>query len=298
METREKMAIASQLKAWEPFAFAGSVKATWHQYGTPHGRYSCEDPNLQSRVLPIRETIEPEPDWLFTSCDLGQAEYVTWASLSGDTTLGRSFAEKKDFHRTMYEEIHAAAPEVDLYEADPRQAGKTINFALLYLMQPFTLAKRLGLTTAEAQRLIEAYQARAPQATTYIQRVIEAAKESGQITTKFGRSRAMPDLKKARGARLHELSKTAWHHHNAGTAAELLKIKQAKVWNALQREKLSPDRAKLIVNFHDEIICTARKDVVREVEAIMLEKFNEPTPGFLPFRVDQRTGANWLEISK
>lgn len=297
LDARSARSTLSQLEAWAPYAQAGSVQAKWNQQGTPMGRYSCEDPNLQSRVLEIRETVEAPSGWKLTSCDLGQGEYVSWASLSGDEVLGQAFKDGTDFHRRMYAEVRGAAPGVDLHNPDPRQAGKTINFALLYLMQPFVLAKRLGITTKQAQELIDGYAKRAPKAIDYREKILAEAVENGTISTKFGRLRHLPALRFASGPALHEVRKTAWHHHNSGTAAELLKIKQVKVHKALAKAGLS-DKARFVLQMHDELIVMCRDDVVKDVEAIMLEKFEEPIKGFLPFKIDQRTGWNWKEISK
>lgn len=298
INAREAQSKMSQLNSWETYAKAGTVQATWNQQGTPMARYSCDSPNLQNRITAIRETIEAPSGYKLISLDLGQAEYVTWASLSGDPTLSQSFIDGTDFHRRMYDEVRVAAPDINLHEEDPRQAGKTINFALLYLMQPFALAKKLGIDPAEAQKLIDAYYARAPLARKYMEDVLAQARRTGQISTKFGRTRYMPELKRATGRALHEANKTAWHHHNAGTAAEVLKLKQVKVHRNLRAAGLDYDAVRIALNMHDELILIARDDVVEQTKEIAVAKFKEPIPGFLPFKVDVRVGQNWLQISK
>jgi len=145
--------------------------------------------------------------------------------------------------------------------------------------------------------IIASYQKRAPLATAYIKSVLDAAKKTGKVATKFGRTRSMPELMTAKGHRLHELSKTAWHHHNAGTAAEILKIKQVRVWKAI-RERWTPEEVALVIQFHDEIILCAKDELVDEVRAKAIESFERPIPGFLPFKTDARVGQNWLDISK
>lgn len=297
MEAKKAISKMSQLREWEIYARAGSVQATWNQYGTPMGRYSCEEPNLQSRIHEIRETIVAEEGWSFVSCDLGQAEYVVWASLSEDPVLGQSFLNGNDFHIQMYNEIMQAAPSAELTGRDPRQSGKTINFALLYLMQAFVLAKALGVSSKEAQAIIDAYEARAPKAIEYRKKLLEFARLNGQTYTKYGRTRFMPEFKSAQGAALHQANKTAWHHHNSGTAAELLKIKQVKVWNSIKKEGFKDD-VRFALQMHDELIVMVRDEVRDAVSELMKSKFEEPTKGFLPIRVDQRIGPNWLSISK
>lgn len=298
INAREGQSKLSQLNSWETYAKAGTVQATWNQQGTPMARYSCDTPNLQNRITEIRETIEAPAGYKLISLDLGQAEYVTWASLSGDPTLGQSFIDGTDFHRRMHDEVRVAAPDINLHETDPRQAGKTINFALLYLMQPFALGKKLGIHPDEAQKLIDAYYARAPLAKKYMEDVLKQAAATGQISTKFGRTRYMPELKTAKGRFLHEARKTAWHHHNAGTAAEVLKLKQVKVHRTIRREGMDYDAARIGLNMHDELILIVRDDLVERVKELAVEKFKEPLQGFLPFRVDVRVGQNWLQISK
>ena len=296
IEAREAQSKVSQLEKWKEFALAGEVQAKWNQLGTPHGRYSVERPNLQNRILEIRETIEAPQGFHFLSLDLGQAEYVVWASLSQDPTLIKAFGEGKDFHAQMFEEIKAIAPNLD-FRGEERKAGKTINFALLYLMQPFVLAKKLGIMEAEAREIIAAYKARAPIATAYMDRVIFGIQKTGISITKFGRVRELEEIKTAKRGELHQLTKTLWHHHNAGTAAEVLKIKQIKSWKAMRRAFLVED-ARLVLQMHDEVIFLVKDEILEEATELAKVAFDERIPGFLPFKVDVRTGRNWLQISK
>jgi len=296
LEAREAQSKVSQLEKWEEFALAGEVQCNWNQLGTPHGRYSCDSPNLQNRILEIRETIEAPQGFKLLSLDLGQAEYVVWASLSQDPTLIKAFDEGNDFHTQMFEEIKAAAPNLDL-RGEERKAGKTINFALLYLMQPFVLSKKLGITEAEAREVIAAYKARAPIATAYMDRVISEIQKTGVSITKFGRVRELPEIKTAKRGQRHQLTKTLWHHHNAGTAAEILKIKQVKSWKAIRRA-FDVEDARLVLQMHDEVIFMVRDEILDEAIELTEAAFAEVIPGFLPFKVDVRTGRNWLQISK
>lgn len=297
IEAREAQSKVSQMNSWEQYAVAGEVQCVWNQLGTPHGRYSCEDPNLQNRVLEIRETVEAPQGFHFLSLDLGQAEYVTWASLSQDPTLIKAFESDTDFHAEMFSEIHEAAPNLDLHGTPERKAGKTINFALLYLMQPFVLAKKLGIAEVEAREIIAAYKARAPIAIAYMERVISEFQKTGISSTKFGRVRELAEIKTAKHGHLHQLTKTLWHHHNAGTAAEILKIKQVKSWKAIRRA-FSLEEARLVLQMHDEVIFMVNDENLADATEITKTAFAEPIPGFLPFKIDVRTGRNWLQISK
>jgi hypothetical protein len=298
MEARQAQSCLSQLNAWEHYARAGEVQATWNQLGTPHGRYSCDSPNLQNRIVEIRETIEAPDGHQLLSIDQGQTEYRTWASLSGDPTLQAAFASGADFHTKMFEELLAANPGLNLHRTEPRQQGKTINFALLYLMQPFVLGRRMGLESETAQQVIRTYQERAPIATAYIEDYLKQAQRTGQTSTKFGRTRYMPELKTAKGPALHQARKTAWHHHNAGTAAEILKLKQVQSHRRLRATGLGSDQVRVALNMFDEIVFSVREEDLAKVTEIVDGAFNEPIPGFIPFTIDRRTGKNWRQTSK
>lgn len=298
IEAREARSKLSQLESWKTYAKVGLVQCNWNSLGTPMGRYTADSPNLQNRITEIRETIEAPQGEKFLSFDLGQAEYVGWASLSRDPTLSKAFIEDKDFHEVMWAEIKAAAPELNIHGKDPRKMGKTVNFALLYLMKPFTLAKKLGVSVEDATKIIATYAARAPIAISYREEVLAEAKRTGMIETKYGRNRHIPMLKTARGGLLHEFEKTAWHHHNSGTAAEILKIKQIKAMHRLRAAGFTQDRVKLVLQMHDELIFQVKDEVLAEVRELVQVVMDEVVPGFLKFKIDTRVGQNWLETSK
>lgn len=297
IKAREARSYLSQLESWAPFAKAGKVQANWNQYGQPHGRYTSDSPNLQNRVTPIRETIEPRPGFSFVSSDWGMAEYVVWASLSKDAYLSSIFNDRRDLHEemgTLLKSANAHLPE----ELPLRKAGKTINFALLYRMQTWTLAKTLGVTGPEAEKIQEVYRHMAPDAVQYIDSVLEKAAKDGYVETAFGRRLYCQELSKMKGGTKHELQKTVWHHHNAGTAAELLKLKMVDVDQALVAAGVPDEDVRVALNMHDEIIYEVRDSAVDEVSGILYAEMSKQVPGFLPFKVDLRVGKSWLEISK
>jgi len=298
IEARQLMSKQSQLKSWGVYANAGQVQATWDQFGTPMARYTAEEPNLQNRILEIRETCEPREGYTLISWDLGMAEYVTWASLSKDPVLTEIFVTGRDIHTEMSQVILDAVPSFDFRGDTPRQYGKMVNFALCYLMNDWSLSKRLGCTPQVAMKIIESYKRRASRAVEYQTSVIEAARKSHKVTTFFGRERILPMLgSPSKGAR-DEAIKTAWHHKNAGTAAEILKIKQSRTLAAMAKLGLYPGIANCVLQMHDEIVLEVRNDRLDEAKEAGTEAFQRSIPGFLDFQIVCRTGANWLQTSK
>jgi DNA polymerase I len=299
IDARSAISRLSQLRAWEPFALAGSVWTLWDSLGCPHGRYTSENPSLTNRIEPIRQTIVPDPGYSFLSLDLNQAEYITWASLSGDQVLATLFLQGKDFHTAMAQDIRKLVPSWDLRGQDERSAGKTINFSILYQMQPHTLARKLGCSVETAQKIITAYYKRASCAKRYIDDVLTRAEQLGFVETYFGRRRYCPEYSgKIKDREAHEFEKTLWSHVNSGTAAELLKFKQVALWNALRHIGFEPDQVRLVINLFDETIWHVRDDLLDEVTDLAASVWNEPIQGFLPFDSTIQTGKNWEAVSK
>lgn len=107
----------------------------------------------------------------------------------------------------------------------------------------------------------------------------------------------MPEIRGARGHKLHELTKTMWHHHNAGTAAEALKIMQLRAWKAV-RALFPVEEAAIALQMHDELIWQVRDDLVEQVADLNKTAFSREINGLLPFRLTVKIGQNWLETSK
>lgn len=295
---REAISKLSQIKSWEQYAVAGSVQCFWDQFGTPMARYSCDNPNLQNRVVEVRETVEPDPGFSFGSLDVGQAEYRVWASLSKDPVLSAAFAGGKDFHEAMARELMDEVPGLEMWGEKPRPYGKTVNFALLYGMQPAVLAAQLGCSAEVATKIIRAYEKRAEEAVLYKLRILADAKKNGKVATKFGRERIMPAFRTAVWPQEHELSKTAWHHHNSGTAAELVKKKTVRMMKAIRAAGYGYDQVRIALQMHDEIILMIKDEILEPVMRLAKQYFCQDEEGFIEFAYEVKTGKNWLEISK
>jgi DNA polymerase-1 len=221
---------------------------------------------------------------------------VTWASLSGDLVLGESFLEGRDFHTEMVRLVREAVPAWDLRGQPERQAGKTLNFAILYQMQPHTLARKLGCPVEIAAKIIKAYYGKAKTAARYITKVLHLAKEVGYVETFYGRRRYCPEYQAATGEReAHEIEKTLWNHVNAGTAAEFLKWKQVKVWTVLRQEGFTSEQVRLSLNMFDQLIFHVRNELLQEVKQITEEVWFQKEKGFLPFKADVKIGRTWGE---
>jgi DNA polymerase-1 len=212
--------------------------------------------------------------------------------------LGAAFYDGKDFHTEMTNLVRELVPEWDLHGEEPRSAGKTLNFAVLYQMGEYALARKLGCPVETARKIIAAYWSRASTGARYIRRVLKAAKKRGYVQTYFGRRRYCPEYQSLNGSReAHEIEKTIWHMHNAGTAAEYLKLKQLEAWEALRSAGFKPEDVRLSLNMFDETIWHVRDGLLQEVREVIEPVWNQRVVGFLPFRSEVKSGKSWKEVS-
>jgi DNA polymerase-1 len=293
---RTEMLIRGQLRKWGGYARAGAVQPHWDSMGTPHGRYSSENPCLNNRVSVIRETVEADEGCSFLSFDLSQAEYVVWASLSKDPTLCTAFESGQDFHTGMAELVQREVPPWN--PPDLRAAGKTINFALLYMMQVTTLAYRLGCPVETAARISSIYFKRAARAKEYITETLTRAKSEGFIETYFGRRRYCPELQVATDQKeVHQHQKSLWNHHIAGTAAEITKWKQVRACDGLRMAEFSEQHARLCFQGYDACIWHVNDQYLDDVRSEVEERWNLKEERFLCFKSKVRVGKTLAAVT-
>lgn len=79
-------------------------------------------------------------------------------------------------------------------DRDERRKAKTANFGIIYGISAFGLSERMGVSRGEAKELIENYFSTYPKVREYMNESIERAKQTGYITTQFGRRRYLSDI--------------------------------------------------------------------------------------------------------
>ncbi|SRR6266404_3015250 len=298
LDARSGISQLGQLKKWKSYADYGCVQTLWNSLGAPHGRYTSQNPSLTNRIPAIRETIEPDPGFSFLSLDLAQAEFITWVSLSGDLTLGEAFLAGKDFHEETAASIKEIVPSWNLNGHQPREAGKTLNFAILYQMTEWALAMKLGCSVETAAEIIKAYYARAKTASRYIDKTLALAKRTGYVQTYYGRRRYCHEYQNGLSDReAHEWEKSLWNHVCAGTSAEIVKWKTVRIWEALRQFGFTPNQVRVSLNVFDEAIFMVRDDLLPEVGEIVSEIWKRKEVGFLQFNSDVKIGKTWKECS-
>ncbi len=274
----------------------GRVHTTFNQAIAATGRLSSSDPNLQN--IPIRTELGREIRKAFVadegnvllSADYSQIELRVLAHMCGDTDLIDAFQRGADIHRTTASRIFGVSE--DAVTSEQRRASKTINFGVLYGMSAFRLGNELGIPTGEAKKFIEAYFDRYPRIRELLDRTLEEARETGKVSTLFGRVRQIPEIHNRSFTVRANAERMATNAPIQGTAADLLKMAMIALDQAISEN--APE-ASMLLTVHDEVVLEAPESDVERIETLVRRTMEDVYPLAVPLAVDTHWGRSWFE---
>jgi DNA polymerase-1 len=278
----------------------GRVHTTFNQAVAATGRLSSSDPNLQNIPIrtelgrEIRGAFTAEPGGVLISADYSQIELRVLAHLAGDPKLIEAFRSGEDIHDRTAVAVFGANSGLDRYEL--RRRAKIINYALLYGKTAFTLAKDIGVPQAAAQAFIDAYFAGFPEVRHFIDRTLARARETGVVSTLFGRRRPVPEITSRNGAIRAAAERVAVNLPVQGTAADILKRAMIDLHAALPLQGSGGAwRARMILTVHDELVFEVRREAADEIAALVKDRMEGAATLAVPLTVDVGIGENWKE---
>jgi len=274
----------------------GKIHTTFNQTITATGRLSSADPNLQN--IPMREELGrlirkcfyPAEGCVFVDADYSQIELRILAHMSGDEKLIEAYREAKDIHRiTASQVFHTPFDEVTDLQ---RRNAKAVNFGIVYGISSFGLSQGLSISRREAQEYINQYFKTYPKIKTFLDGLIESAKEKGYAVSLFGRIRPIPELKSKNYMQRSFGERAAMNSPIQGTAADIMKIAMNRVYARLRREV---PEARLILQIHDELLVEAPVGKAEQVQTILTEEMKHAADLKVTLETDCHIGRNWYE---
>ena len=275
----------------------GAIHSSFNQTVTTTGRLSSTEPNLQNIPVKyemgreIRKVFVPNEEGdILLSCDYSQIELRVLAHMAEDENMINAFKHHSDIHRKTASEVFNVP--LDEVTSIMRSRAKAVNFGIVYGISDFSLAQDLKITKKEASEYMEIYFDRYPKIKSYLENVVDKAKEDGCVLTIFNRRRFIPEIKasnkivKALGERL------AMNAPIQGSAADIIKIAMVNVYNRLKKEKL---KSTLILQVHDELILNVKKDEEDIVRKLVKEEMENAVSLHVPMEVDVNEGYTWYE---
>lgn len=258
-------------------------------YGTVSGRLSSSNPNMQQvpkRNKEIgkqfRRLFVARPGRILCEKDYSQAEPRLYAHYSGEPRL------VEGYNATPFIDMHKIASGM---LGVTRDRAKVLNLAILYMMGKAKLARSLGISAEEAERLFFAWYKLFPTVTKWRKRAIAVAEQRGFVRTILGRRRRFPDVRgvyKAPNAVIQ------------GGSADILKFKLIEL-DAYCRS-LPADTLTMLLNIHDSVLfeaddSDAGRTALAEAARIMENVNGEPFNLLVPFVVEGKIGKDWSEAT-
>lgn len=274
----------------------GRIHTTLNQTIAATGRLSSTDPNLQNIPIRtemgrrIRRAFIPADGHVLLSADYSQIELRLLAHITKDPVMLETFRQGEDIHaRTAQAVFNAKTPE-EMREA--RRKAKIVNFGIAYVIGPFGLAQRTGISRNEAKKVIEEYYRTYAGVKKYMDELPDMARENGcAVRSIYGRKRNVPDLE-SKGAARARAEREAINMPMQGSASDIVKLAMLGVAESLRREKL---KARMILQIHDELVFEVPKKEIKKTSEVVKAAMESAAKIDAPLVVDVGVGENWMD---
>lgn len=273
------------------------VHTRFNQALTQTGRLSSTDPNLQNIPIrleegrKIRQAFVPSKEgWLMFAADYSQIELRVLAHISQDENLIEAFTQDMDIHtKTAMDVFHVSEDEVT---SAMRRQAKAVNFGIVYGISDYGLSQNLGITRKEAAAFIERYLTSFKGVKTYMEEIVQEAKQKGYVTTLLKRRRYIPDITSRNFNIKSFAERTAMNTPIQGSAADIIKKAMIDMARRLKEENLQTN---LLLQVHDELIFEAPKEEIAILEKIVPEVMENALQLDVPLKVDFSSGPSWYD---
>lgn len=259
------------------------VYSEFRQDGTLSGRFKSSSPNLQNIprreekvAKAIREAFVPRLDYKLVIADASQIELRSLALISKEEKLIEAFRSDGDLHQLTADLLGIS-----------RQEAKTVNFSIVYGVSAETLGRNLGLSTKEAEEIIENFFNEYPRVKKLRDYIRHKLIRVGVLRTYFGRKRIFSEIER----KTEQGFRQAFNFVCQGTAIDLVK---SGMLNCYERGI----RAYPILQVHDEICFEVLESEAQKVaEEIKSSLENAPFAVGLPVKIvyDVKIANSWGE---
>jgi DNA polymerase I-like protein with 3'-5' exonuclease and polymerase domains len=242
---RDEKALSDYVENLFEHAHGDRLFGTFRQVGTETGRMSSGRPNLQNlpkRDLRVRYVIRAAPGRVLVGADLDNVELRVLAAYAPGGRLERTFADGVDLHKQTADELGIE-----------RDAGKTINYAILYGAGVPLIASRLGIERDEAKEVLDRWYRAYPEVARLKAGLARTVTRRGFLLSVLGRRHAFPD-----GPNHMLLNRLI-----SGSCADMFKAAIAR---------LHEQDVPMILFVHDEVVCeVAEHDADRVAQLLETE---------------------------
>ena len=276
---------------------SGRIHTSYSQTTAATGRLSSINPNLQN--IPIRTEkgqlirkafIPRDENHVLLAADYSQIELRLIAELSKDEEMVKSFKNKEDIHAATAAKVFGV--ELGEVTREQRSNAKTINFGIIYGVSAFGLSEQTTLSRKESAELIESYYNTYSGLKSFMDTMVNFAREHGYVETILGRRRYLKDINSRNGMLRAAAERNAINAPIQGSAADIIKIAMINIHKRFIDEGI---QSKMLLQVHDELVFDALKSEVDKITEIVKYEMENAVKTHVPLTVDVGLGDNWLE---
>ena len=278
-------------------SYDGLIHTNYSQTVAATGRLSSLNPNLQN--IPIRTPkgreirkafVPSNKDNVILSADYSQIELRIMAAFAGDKHMIEAFRNGRDIHATTASRVFKVP--LDEVTTEMRSKAKSANFGIIYGISAFGLSQNMGIPRKEAAEIIENYFNEFYAVKTYMDKVINDARENGYVSTILGRKRYLRDINSRNAVMRGFAERNAINAPIQGTAADIIKVAMIHIHEWMAKEKV---QSKMIMQVHDELVFDVPMNEVDLMKTNIEKLMKEALPLEVPMEVGMDVGNNWLE---
>ena len=185
---------------------------------------------------------------------------------------------------------------VDQMDPETRRRAKAINFGIVYGISAFGLAAQLNIGQGEAGDYIKTYFERFPGIRAYMDATKAQVRETGMVSTVFGRRIHIPAIHSKSGAERQFGERAAINAPIQGAAADIIRRAMVRMPGALSDAGLS---TRMLLQVHDELVFEAPEaEAERAIGVIKRVMEGAALPAValtVPLVVEARAAGNWDE---
>jgi len=216
------------------------------------------------------------------------------ADLADVKELKKAFKNNEDIHSLTASQVF----DIDIKKVDKnmRRKAKAINFGIIYGISQYGLAKQINVSNHEAEAFLNAYFFKFPEIKFYMDSTIKFCRKSGYVNNIFGRRSHFNGINDKNFNIRNFQERAAINAPIQGSASEIMRLAMIRLDKKLK--DLKGNKAKILLQIHDELIFEVPEKEVENVTKIIKEEMTSVTDSDLhsfsiPLTVDVNTGDNW-----
>jgi len=282
----------------------GKLHGSFSQNGAKTGRFSSSMPNLQQQPYEARKMFRVHSDYVILGLDFSAQEPRMLTHYTQEPILIENYKAGRDLYATLGSEFYGK-PYEECYKNEDgsdtkiRKEFKVVVLAIMYGMGAGSLGGALGITTRQAQQMIDTFYTKFPKVAQFVKNNTEEACRQGYVEMRLGdlvRKRRLPFFRGQNPLRVYDTYST--NAKIQGTSA--IQTKKCMIAGALLCKQLSTAGRTfgLLACVHDELLFRVPKDVTREevalFEAIMTDTVQLNN---IPSGTDGELGNCWGNLT-